>query len=154
MFNQFHDILPGTSITEVFTEANQDWESAIAIGRSLLNKALDTIASNIELPLAPQADAIPIVVFNSLNWTRSQVVTIEDESFSNCNVGWQIYNDKEVEVVANCHQQGILTFMAKDIPGVGYRLFWLCPQPAIDTEKNIASDRWLELSNQHFENSC
>ena len=28
LFNQFHDILPGTSIPEVFTEANRDWEKA------------------------------------------------------------------------------------------------------------------------------
>ena len=150
LFNQFHDILPGTSIREVFTEANRDWQSAIAIGKSLLDHALDTIAASIQLPTAPRANAVPVVVFNSLNWKRSQVVTIENEKLRNLNVVWRIYSDTEVEI-SNCYQQGNrLTFQAKDVPGVGYRLFWLCPEAAIDTDKNIKVDGDYELTNRYL----
>jgi alpha-mannosidase len=86
LFNQFHDILPGTSIAEVFTEANRDWETVIKLGECLLHYALDTIALNIKLPESPQVDAIPVVVFNSLNWQRSQVVTLEDPRFDDGNL--------------------------------------------------------------------
>ena len=149
LFNQFHDILPGTSIPEVFVEANRDWSTAIAIGESLLDHALNTIAANIQLPNAPQPNAIPVVVFNSLNWKRSQVVTIKND-FSNCNVAYKIYNDSEIEV-SSCYQQGSkVSFLARDILGVGYRLFWLCPEAAVNRDRDIAVDRNYELSNQYL----
>ena len=44
LFNQFHDILPGTSIPEVFAQADRDWQTAIKIGEGLLQSALKAIA--------------------------------------------------------------------------------------------------------------
>ena len=151
LFNQFHDILPGTSISEVFTEANQGWESAITIGENLLQNALNTIAHNIKLPPTPQSDAIPVVVFNSLNWMRSQEVTLEDEKLERQNLSFGIYNEQGERTLLSCKRQGSkLTFLARNVPGVGYRLFWLCPE--IDAEEEIIVDRYMnyELSNQYL----
>ncbi len=120
LFNQFHDILPGTSITEVFTEANQDWEEAIAIGENILQNALDAIASSIKLPKPPQNDAQPLVVFNSLNWKRSQMVTIESSKSGVCDSEGNIMRSQLIK-------DNQLIFLAEDIPSIGYRLFWLCP---------------------------
>ena len=152
LFNQFHDILPGTSIREVFIEANRDWEDAIALGENLLEHALGTIAANIELPTVPQANAIPVVVFNSLNWKRSQSVTIEDARFGADSCSWFVCNDKGAKI-SSCNRQGNkLTFKADDVPGVGYRLFWLCSEKINDSVHSIAGDRDTdyELSNQYL----
>jgi len=152
LFNQFHDILPGTSIPEVFVEANRDWEKAIAIGDSLLDNALNTIAADIQLPPAPHQEAIPVVVFNSLNWMRSQVVTIEDARFGECSSCYSAY-DEEGRISFDCKQQeNKLTFLAKDVPGVGYRLFWLCPEQLIDSNRDITVDenRNYEISNEYL----
>ncbi|MEL7523750.1 MAG: alpha-mannosidase, partial [Cyanobacteria bacterium J06553_1] len=105
LFNQFHDILPGTSIPEVFTEANRDWESAIAIGESLLDYALETIAADIRLPEPPQGDAIPVVVFNSLNWERSPVVILEDPRLKSDRV-FQVWSDRGEEMSASSDGKG------------------------------------------------
>ncbi|MDJ0588913.1 MAG: alpha-mannosidase [Pleurocapsa sp. MO_226.B13] len=127
LFNQFHDILPGTSIPEVFVEANQDWEAAIAIGETLLSSALKAIASSIGLPNPTQADAKPIVVFNSLNWQRSQEVTIEDRAIQNNDLSFWICDESGNKTSLASKQQGKkLTFFAQNIPAVGYRLYWLC----------------------------
>ena len=127
LFNQFHDILPGTSIPEVFTEANRDWEGAIAIGESLLEAALKAIALSIKLPDPPQPDAKPIVVFNSLNWERSQEVTIEDEILIDSNLDFWITNEREKDVfIDSKRQDNQLTFLAEFIPAIGYSLYWLC----------------------------
>ena len=153
LFNQFHDILPGTSIPEVFTEANRDWLGAIAISKSLLQQALNTITAQIELPEPPQAEAIPIVVFNSLNWKRSQLVTVEDSRFGAPTLAYYIHNEREEQEIANCRREGNkLTFYANDIPGIGYRLFWLCPERAT-AESEItafARDRDYQLSNSYL----
>jgi alpha-mannosidase len=50
LFNQFHDILPGTSIPEVFVEANQAWQEVEQVGLEILEESLKAIASQIALP--------------------------------------------------------------------------------------------------------
>ena len=142
LFNQFHDILPGTSIPEVFTEANQDWDTAIEIGESLLQIALNAIASSIKLPKPPQADAKPIVVFNSLNWQRSEIVTLENAEYKVIDVDGnqmrsQIINDRK------------LIFLAEDIPSVGYKLFWLCPNRYPDNKPDLKTQPYI-LENQYL----
>ncbi|MBP0018111.1 MAG: alpha-mannosidase [Cyanobacteria bacterium SBLK] len=132
LFNQFHDILPGSSIPEVFVTANQEWQEAIATGEKILSHALDAIAACIALPNPPFPDAQPILVFNSLNWTRSQVVSL---SVSSAN--WEIYDLEgkplksqfvtRTDIIGNVSTEGTKTllFFADNIPSIGYRLFWL-----------------------------
>ncbi|MDJ0532877.1 MAG: alpha-mannosidase [Xenococcaceae cyanobacterium MO_207.B15] len=120
LFNQFHDILPGTSIPEVFTEANEQWQQAIEIGEHILQQSLAVIASCIDLPSPPVPDAKAIVIFNSLNWLRSQIVSVATEG-KFC----QVY-DLEGNLVNSQHTQDKkLIFLAKDIPSVGYRVYWM-----------------------------
>ncbi|PSB12530.1 alpha-mannosidase [Pleurocapsa sp. CCALA 161] len=143
LFNQFHDILPGTSIAEVFTEANRDWEEAIALGESLLQHALNTIATSIKLPDAPEANAVPIVVFNSLNWKRSQIVTLEDSRFNDEHLFW-LWDHQGNRISANSNQAGKLSFLAQDIPGVGYSLYWLCQELGTRSQDEFKVDYLLE----------
>lgn len=48
LLNQFHDILPGSSITPVYEEAARDYAEAFRIGEGALNAALDAIAGQID----------------------------------------------------------------------------------------------------------
>ncbi|MFM7881332.1 MAG: alpha-mannosidase, partial [Microcystis panniformis] len=53
LLNQFHDIIPGTSIPEVFRDANQLWRQVITTGEAILEQALQAIATQINLPNPP-----------------------------------------------------------------------------------------------------
>ena len=121
LFNQFHDILPGTSIREVFVEANKEWQEVITVGEEILELALKAIASQIKLPPAPHPEAKPIVIFNPLSWRRSQVVSV---SFSGRT--WQVYNLAGELIPSQTGEQ--LLFLAEDLEAMGYRVFWLCPK--------------------------
>jgi alpha-mannosidase len=72
LFNQFHDILPGTSITQVYEDALTEWEQVEQVGNRILDHSLRAIASHLILPQPPQPNSIPIIIFNSLNWQRSE----------------------------------------------------------------------------------
>ncbi len=137
LFNQFHDILPGSAIPEVFVDANRDWEAAEQTAMHSVDVALDAIASQIPLPSAPTTDAVPVVVFNSLNWQRSELATVEQPPGS---AHWQIQDLKGNIVPSQCHPiNNTLLFSTNDIPSIGYQLYWLCPtntpakdQPTLD----------------------
>ena len=101
LFNQFHDILPGTSIPEVFADANQEWKQVYTLGHQVLNESLGAIASNISFPEPPHPEARPIIIFNSLSWSRSSVITLRIPEFSpgNLSFDWAIYNAETNESI-------------------------------------------------------
>jgi len=127
LLNQFHDILPGTSIPQVFVDANQAWDSVQTITQQIINEALEAIASQINFSSAPQENAKPIVIFNSLNWMRSEVICYAVESEN-----WEIYDFKGNLLPSQITWEHQLCFLAIDIPSLGYRVFWLCPQKKLD----------------------
>jgi alpha-mannosidase len=142
LFNQFHDILPGSSIPEVFVDANQEWELAQQMALDLREKALEAITSQIQLPNPPVLDAVPIIVYNSLNWERSGVVY------------WQAPDhgtvfDRAGQVLSNQYnpQTHTLSFWGDSIPSIGYRIFWYVPTsiPTISPP----SEGWI-LDNGHL----
>lgn len=65
--NQFHDIIPGTSIREVYEDTVLEHEEAAALGRSLLTEGQQCFSE----PAPGQ-----FVVFNSAPWPRSELVSI------------------------------------------------------------------------------
>ena len=150
LFNQFHDILPGTSIPEVFEEANQEWKTAIEIGETILQAALTAIASSIDLPQPPDPDARPIVVFNALNWERSQLVSIP---ITESNHQFTIYDLNNEIVRSQITADRKLIFLAENIPSVGYSLFWLYKKAIgreIEAEFKLTTNTEYRLENKYL----
>ncbi|MBE9125465.1 MULTISPECIES: alpha-mannosidase [unclassified Coleofasciculus] len=155
LLNQFHDILPGTSIPAVFTEANQAWQDAEQVSRELVQASLNAIASQISLPPPPKPDAQPIIVFNPLNWQRSEVVPVslpaEETGYTPSPHQWEIYDLSGKTVPSQLSDSSTLLFLAKDIPPVGYRLFWLCPyspNPSVTSVTKSPATETFVLENE------
>ncbi|NJR74411.1 MAG: alpha-mannosidase, partial [Scytonema sp. CRU_2_7] len=125
LFNQFHDILPGSSIHEVYVDALPTWQEVEKVGNEILQQSLSHLASQISLSELPQPDAIPIFVFNSLNWNRSSVVAVD---LPHPHLDACVYNFQGECLPSQLTDGSKLLFLASDVPSVGYRVFWLCPQ--------------------------
>ena len=69
--NQFHDIIPGSSIGEVYQDSNRDYEWILAQAGLLRDAALKTL-----LPEEGSADGL--AVFNSLGFARCEVIELPD----------------------------------------------------------------------------
>jgi alpha-mannosidase len=145
LFNQFHDILPGASIPAVYIDANQAWQEVDRVGSEILESSLKAIASQIDFPSPPQPEALPIIVFNPLNWQRSEVVAVPlpTSSFQH----WEIYDLERNPLPSQISEGSVLLFLANDIPSVGYRVFWLCPQQTVKLESKINRKDWV-LENE------
>ncbi|MEO9127104.1 MAG: glycoside hydrolase family 38 C-terminal domain-containing protein, partial [Microcoleus sp.] len=134
LFNQFHDILPGSAIAQVYTDANLAFAEVDRTLRQILLQSLDAIAAQISLPSPPQPDAQSIFVFNTLNWSRSEVVavTLPDSP----DAAWQIYDLSGQRLTSQIvkgdrlqpQSQSTLLFCANHVPAIGYQVFWLCRQ--------------------------
>ncbi len=141
LFNQFHDILPGSAIPQVFVDANQDWADVETVGGEILGQSLAAIAHQIKAPTAPSPDAHLITIFNSLTWQRSDIVTLPlwaappEELREGLYPNLQLFDGNLQKVplmLSSLELEGIpywiLAFPAENIPALGYRSFWLCPR--------------------------
>lgn len=150
LFNQFHDILPGTSIPEVYTVANQTWRQTQTVGEQILQQAQAAIAAQISPPSPPMPDAIPFVVFNGLNWTRTELATVPVPESAQADLSWQVYTADgtlvPTQIEAN-QANPTLLFLAAAIPSIGYRLYWLVPSPPCPTPPRPHAPNSLVLQN-------
>ncbi len=153
LFNQFHDILPGSAIAQVYTDANLAFADADRTCRQILLQSLNAIAAQISLPSPPQPDAQPILVFNTLNWSRSEVVAVPLPD--SADWAWQIYDLSGQRLVSQLvkgdrpQSQSTLLFYASHLPAIGYRVFWLCREDAQTVDNASASpetDKKIDLS--------
>ncbi|MGK7955150.1 MAG: alpha-mannosidase [Crocosphaera sp.] len=145
LFNQFHDILPGTAITDVFIEANEDWKAVKIIGETILKSALEKIVSYIKIPTISKLDARPIIIFNSLNWERSEIVKIDNTDYQ-----YDIYDLEENQLTTQVSHEKKLLFMAEEIPSMGYRVFWLVPNNAQINKPKILQQKETILENKYI----
>jgi len=99
LFNQFHDILPGSSIRRVYLDANANYDTAWALLDTLRTAAFRGLAARLDTR-APRAGAVPVVVFNPLTWARGGMVAVHEPGFD-------------------------AVFRAPSVPALGARVFWV-----------------------------
>jgi alpha-mannosidase len=123
LFNQFHDILPGSSIKEVYVDSKEYYESAFVTAGIELERSLSAIASDINTSVIK--NGTPLVIFNPLNWERSDLVKFKlapgDENF------YAVYDLSGKEIPSHIAKvdeiSNELIFIADKIPSAGYRLY-------------------------------
>lgn len=151
LFNQFHDILPGTSIPPVFVEANQAWQEVEQVGSQVLDQSLNAITAQISFPSPPQADALPLIVFNSLSWKRSEVVAVSLPEAGE----WQIFDLTGKLLPTQLSQDSTHLFFTADVPAIGYCVFWLCRREAETLDNALLKPEYTQkrLQNGQFSGS-
>jgi alpha-mannosidase len=153
LFNQFHDIIPGTAIEPVYITANESWENVERVTTQMISDALGAICDQIDISNSPIKGAMPIVVFNALNWKRTEVVDLSLPPTKSGAETWVIYDDAGTAITADLSRQTAsaaakILFLAEDLPSVGYKLFWLVPylmigQDPIENLQRFSTDARL-----------
>lgn len=75
LFNQFHDILAGTSIAPAYFDVRSQLGEALAIAGRNQNNAIQSISSHISIPY--EEEMVPVVVFNPHSWEVEAPVVVE-----------------------------------------------------------------------------
>ena len=114
LLNQFHDVLPGSSIHEVYEDAQRHYTKVLTEGAGMCADAANHIAGRV------QTQGESVVVFNTMSFPRSAVVIFDGElpgltdQFGSVIPCQKTYDGKTV-------------FVACDIPAKGYKTFTVAP---------------------------
>lgn len=152
LFNQFHDILAGTSIEAAYQDARDSYGEALSIAARALNYATQAVAWRVAIPF--QEGAKPIVVFNPHAWASVVPVELEWGRLPQDHVLLD-EQDRRVELQTVQSQAAArgrhrLAFVA-ELPPLGYRVYRVAAgmaseQPtAVEANDYTLETEWLRL---------
>jgi alpha-mannosidase len=151
LFNQFHDIMAGTSLEAAYEDARDSYGEALMIANRAMNHATQSIAWNINMPL--EENARPLVVFNPLTWPVKVNVEVESPrlkpEFILVDESGSSIPHQEVRSTTTAGRSR-LCFTA-DVPALGYRMYRLLPCPDLTLDR--LGDINLQASDLILENS-
>jgi alpha-mannosidase len=75
LFDQFHDIMPGSGIAVNFLDARRDLETVGRVSDDILRDSIHEISAHINT----QQSGTPVMVYNSLSWDRNDVIEVETQ---------------------------------------------------------------------------
>ncbi|MDN4524082.1 alpha-mannosidase [Fictibacillus fluitans] len=133
LFNQFHDILAGTSIQSAYEDANEMYGEALSISSRGLNHALQAISWDIQID--EEEGMKPVVAFNPHAWEVTTAVEVEWGIFGNYGSIADVHvvdadgNEVPHQFIkphAKVPGRKRIAFMAK-LPALGYALYKIRP---------------------------
>jgi alpha-mannosidase len=149
LFNQFHDILAGTSLEAAYEDARDGFGEAMSIAGRNLNYAIQSISWSIGIE---QDGTTPIVVFNPHSWPS--LACVESE-FGNLT-GEEVLLDDEDRPVplqtvrshASSRGRNRICFVAH-LPAMGYRVYRIASRPS-NEENNPLQAGESSVENDRF----
>ena len=149
LFNQFHDILPGSGIREVYVDAAETHREAKEMGTFELDGSLVHITSHINT--SKQRGGSPLVIFNPLSWNRTDLVRVKFPKGDEAT--YAVYEETGAEVASQRVQTGRyeseILFVARNVPSMGYKTYQLKKQKpsVVQTGLTVTQEK---LENQFF----
>jgi alpha-mannosidase len=136
LLNQFHDIIPGSSIKQVYDESHEQYEEAMGSGNELVRDALKGISAKINL------DKMSVVVFNTLSYDRDDLVEVNLPEELKIN-GLEDHEGKSVDIqlVDNGRK---LVFFAERVPSKGYKVYSFTEKTKPNDYEGITAKNCLE----------
>ena len=122
--NQFHDIIPGSSIHEVYEDSTREYERVLSLGRRVLDEALERIATATALPSGEPG----LLVYNALSWERRQIVEVPAEMVPE----GKALADAEGDALVPMQRSGDRVLFQAVVPPTGYRVYKLVDAPPLD----------------------
>jgi len=121
LLNQFHDILPGSSIQRVHEETEAQLSEALQTAKAMAHSARESLLS----------DGKGLSVFNSLSWPRKEIVALPDD-FS----GLQSEDGKQVPTQASEGQ----VFAEVTVPSCGWSGYQAGSPLAVENSLNVTQE--------------
>ncbi len=171
LFNQFHDLIGGTSIKNAYADAHHELGEAIGTGRRTLYGALQSITQQIDTTLkgrpyaeayrrprsgpgdwvTDMGDGVPVVVFNPSSWPRREVIDVEVADWTAPDLrvldeegNPVLHQNARTEAAVGERRRAVFTV---EVPPLGYRTYRIIDEPPV-----AADDGGLAVTETSIEN--
>ena len=146
LFNQFHDILPGSGIGINYVDAARKYAEVQRFSKDTTRAVMDDLASRVITgPSRPDGEiqVVPVLVFNPLSWTRTGVVEVEAQFprpteyvvAANSNLG----EIAPSHLISSDSKTGLvrIQLLAENVPANGYEVIELGTGPLISGHRTV-----------------
>jgi alpha-mannosidase len=125
LFDDFHDIFPGSGIAVNYLDAKRNLEDVQRVGRRILESSLGEISARINTT----GTGVPVAVFNSMSWPRNEVVETEVQ-LPNTASAIEVVDGAgkfvASQVLSNDAATHRIRFLLKaSVPEMGYRTYYV-----------------------------
>jgi len=148
LFDDFHDIMPGSGIAVNYLDAKRNLEDVGRAGHAILDGSLQELAAHINTG----GSGVPVVVFNSLSWPRKEVLEVEVQL---PGVGHQI---EVVDFSGKIVPSQLLTHDSKtnrahilveaSVPALGYKTYYVRAAEKVDPQAPAVKSSADTLENE------
>ena len=147
LLNQFHDILPGSSVPIVYEVTEQELTKTVADVSEIRANAEKQIVRAIDT----RGPGKPIVVFNTLSWDRAESVSIAPPELpEHPEIVDAEGQAQPLQVVQGDDAEPVLLFVANDVPSMGHTVFHLRDNPSQPKPKNPITVTENRIENDFF----
>ncbi len=153
LFDHFHDVMPGSGIAVNYLDARRNLEDVARSAKEVTDGALDEILAHVNA----QGDGVPVVVFNSLSWPRTEVIEIEAQLPAHA---------QEVKVVDAAGQPVESQLLAMDsatnrarllmlasTPSMGYKTYFVRSAAKTEVSSGVKYGQVVEASEMTLKNA-
>lgn len=112
LINQFHDIIPGSSIAAVYEDSKEEYLKLLSEGKTMA----DSAAKSVALKATTNGEAF--VVENTLGFERTDVAITDA-----VNENTAVYDSDGSLMPSQKTYDGKLAFLAKNVPSKGFKVF-------------------------------
>ena len=155
LFNQAHDLMSGVMTDHVYEDTLRGFNFSQRLAEELFQQRMQRLLDSIDT----RGEGIPLVIFNTLGWVRSDVV-VTRVSFTDPAVsGVTLLASDGREVPCQLHDvqyyedggmlQADVTFIAQEIPAMGYAVYRVLPGTNTVAHLAVAQEA-AELENEYY----
>ena len=152
LFNQFHDILPGTAIPEAYADALRMLGGALFSTERIINEKMWSLSREID---TTTVDGFPLLFFNPTSFKREEAKRVSFHPRYNFQMTDKVdfFDEKGRRVPSQSfmyHSANHVDFLVKvNLPPMGYRVYWWRPAEKVRKNKHLVL-RKRSLENQHL----
>jgi alpha-mannosidase len=148
LFEHFHDIMPGSGIAVNYLDAARELEDVHRTAHDIIKGSLHEIGDRVNT----QGDGVPVLIFNSLSWPRTDITEVEAQLPASATQ-IQVFDAKGKRAASQLLSIDPQTHRARfllqaTVPSMGYSTYFVRSSSTSNTDSSPIKASATTLENE------